>query len=401
MKKALITGASGTVGKALTQYLQTQSVDVVAWDREAVSSDDYHAMENYVRAIQPDVLFHLAVPSNLTGRPNESWHVNYEWTSELAWITHVLGVTFVYTSTVMVFSNQVDGPFTPSSQPTAEAGYGYEKRRAEEQVFHQNPNAIVARLGWQIGQAAGSNNMVDFLSRQANEHGEIRASTRWYPACSFLEDTAAALYTLAQGKPGLYLVDSNDQWTFYDIVQALKSQHDELWDVVETGDFVHDQRMIDSRVPMPRLQTRLPALSDAVAQAETAPPTPAAEAPASVAAVAPVPEPETAPEVVAEAPPAASPTSDGTELFDTMHPEGKHAPTVLKSSYDAIKTRIIAYLEAHGTSKLRDITADIERNVTNLEKSTTWYVNVVKLDLEARGIIERVPNKSPQQLRLK
>ena len=29
-----------------------------------------------------------------------------------------------------------------------------------------------------------------------------------------------------------------------------------------------------------------------------------------------------------------------------------------------------------------------------------WYLTTVKLDLEARNIIERIPNKSPQQLRL-
>ena len=31
--------------------------------------------------------------------------------------------------------------------------------------------------------------------------------------------------------------------------------------------------------------------------------------------------------------------------------------------------------------------------------STTWYCTVVKLDLEARGLIERVPGARPQRLR--
>lgn len=385
MKKALITGANGTVGKALTQYLQAQSVEVVAWDRSEVSIDDYYVMENYVREVQPDALFHLAVPSSATGRPNESWFVNYEWTSELAWITNVLGVSFVFTSTVMVFTDSVNGPFTPSSQPNAEAGYGYEKRVAEERVFHQNPNAVVARLGWQIGTKTGSNNMVDYLSRQMSDNGAVRASTRWYPACSFLADTSAALYRLAQSKPGIYLVDSNDQWTFHDIATALQTEHGHDWKIVATEDFVQDQRMLDSRVGMPKLAERLPSL---LGEPEAAP--------EPVEAPAPMVEPP-APEPVA----AATAESDEPELFDTMHPEGKHAPTVVKSSYDRIKARIISYLETHGTSKLKDITGDVERNVSNLEKSTTWYVNVVKLDLEARGIIERVPNKSPQQLRLK
>ncbi len=31
--------------------------------------------------------------------------------------------------------------------------------------------------------------------------------------------------------------------------------------------------------------------------------------------------------------------------------------------------------------------------------SIPWYVTTVKLDLEARGILERVPGKGPQRLR--
>ena len=32
--------------------------------------------------------------------------------------------------------------------------------------------------------------------------------------------------------------------------------------------------------------------------------------------------------------------------------------------------------------------------------SISWYVTTIKLDLEARGIIERIPKKRPQTLKL-
>ena len=34
------------------------------------------------------------------------------------------------------------------------------------------------------------------------------------------------------------------------------------------------------------------------------------------------------------------------------------------------------------------------------EGSVTWYVTTVKLDLEARGTLKRVPNSRPQLVRL-
>jgi hypothetical protein len=34
------------------------------------------------------------------------------------------------------------------------------------------------------------------------------------------------------------------------------------------------------------------------------------------------------------------------------------------------------------------------------EGSVSWYVTTVKLDLETRGVVERVPGQKPQRLRL-
>jgi len=258
--KAVITGARGTVGSALSKHLTAQGHEVVAWDRAVVPIDRYQPMEDFVRHEKPDALFHLAIASRSTGVANESWLVNYEWTSELAWITRQLGVRFVFTSSVMVFTDNAKGPLTVESVPDATEGYGREKLLAEQRVFHQNPNAIVARLGWQIGDAPGSNNMLDFFAKQSAANGSVQASRKWYPACSFVCDTAAALAWLTSAKPGLYLVDSNTRWNFYEIALALNEKHDRAWKISATDAFVYDQRMLDPRVPIPSLQRTLTGL---------------------------------------------------------------------------------------------------------------------------------------------
>jgi dTDP-4-dehydrorhamnose reductase len=230
---------------------------VVCWDRNDVPVDDYWAMEGFVRSVAPDVLFHLATASQPTGRPGESWLINYEWTSELAWITRTLGVCFVFSSTTLVFSNEARGPFTRESKPDATQGYGYEKRRAEERVFHQNPEARVVRLGWQIGEHPSGNNMVAFLEEKMRQEGRVEASTRWYPACSMLDDTVRALLALVEAGPGLYMFDSNERWTFYEIARALNARHGGRWRVEPSEHFVFDQRMKDDRVKLPSLKERL------------------------------------------------------------------------------------------------------------------------------------------------
>lgn len=258
--KAIVTGANGTVGQALKTRLEEHGWEVVPWDRKAVSIQEYWSMETFIRSVAPDAFFHLAIASKQEGLHNESWLVNWQWPSELAWITRQLQIPFVYTSTVLVFREDQQGPFLPETSPGATEGYGAEKRWAEERVRFQNPQAHVARLGWQIGREAGSNNMIDFLEKQQRERGRISASRRWLPACSFLEDTADALERLVAADPGVYHIDSNRGWTFHEIVTALNALRGNPWKVEPTDDFVWDQRLLELNLVMAPLTDRLPGL---------------------------------------------------------------------------------------------------------------------------------------------
>ena len=252
-----MTGRRGTVGSALAEAIHRAGGEVVRWDRAAVPIDDYGEMRAFVGDTRPDALFHLAAASQPTqphAAAEESWRVNYEWTSELAWLTRELGIPFIFTSTVMVFTRDNPGPYTVASRPDAEHDYGLQKRRAEERAFTQNPAARVARLGWQIGHDRSGNQMVAWLA----ERTRVEASRRWIPACSFLDDTAAALLRLGTMRPGLYHVDANDGWTFYDLASAITAHHNLDTEIEPAWDHAHDQRLLDPRLPLPSLTDRLP-----------------------------------------------------------------------------------------------------------------------------------------------
>jgi dTDP-4-dehydrorhamnose reductase len=237
--------------------LISQQVEVVGWDRTAVPPNNLPAAEQFLDTVRPDVLYHLAVPSQSTGIENEGWLVNVEWPMQLARLCHQRGIRFLFTSSVMVFTNDAVGPFTLESVPDAREGYGFEKVTAEQRVREANPEAVIARLGWQIGASPGSNNMIDFLAKQE----VVRASEKWFPACSFLADTAVALQNLAHATPDLYLLDSNDRWNFYEIASALNDFHGNQWRIEKTADFIYDQRMRDARANLPSLDKRLPTLA--------------------------------------------------------------------------------------------------------------------------------------------
>jgi hypothetical protein len=86
----------------------------------------------------------------------------------------------------------------------------------------------------------------------------------------------------------------------------------------------------------------------------------------------------------------------------TLHPvEGKEGVNISRSKYALMRETIIAILSERGEltfSELGDETND--RLVGRFEGSIRWYYTTVKLDLEARGIIERIGPGSPQRIRL-
>lgn len=256
--KALVTGARGTVGSVLCQLMQQRQMEVVHWNRQIVPIDDYQRMEDFVQEVSPDVLFHLAYDSKRRGSIHESWKINFEWPGQLAWITRKLNVKFLFTSTNLVFSKRKKGPFLPGTIPEEENGYGYEKRMAEDRVLYQNRDAIIARLGWQIGINAGSNNMMDYLQRQIDESGMIQANINWKPACSFLTDTCEVLLELAiDFSPSVYMIDANREWNFFEIASALKQLHNNDWKIIPVQGEDLDNRMIDQRIKINSLKGHL------------------------------------------------------------------------------------------------------------------------------------------------
>lgn len=259
---ALVTGASGTVGRAVVARLRADGHRATSWDRAAAPPDDYAAMQRFVRHHRPDALVHLAIASRPTGRADEATLVNVHWPSELAWLCREEGVCLVFASTTMVFSDDAVGPFTVASRPDAASGYGAQKREAEARVAAQNPEACIVRLGWQIGDDPddGGNHMLAWMAAQVATHGHVEASTRWLPATAHVDDTAAALVAACDRRPGLYHADSNEGWTFFDLASALAAHVGRGWTVRPTDAFVYDQRLLDSRQGLPPLAARYPGL---------------------------------------------------------------------------------------------------------------------------------------------
>jgi len=91
-------------------------------------------------------------------------------------------------------------------------------------------------------------------------------------------------------------------------------------------------------------------------------------------------------------------------LCETPTP-GKQPTRIDRWKYDLLRSAILAILreEEQGLS-FQEVAGRIQSRLSPAELeqlgSLGWYTTTVKLDLEVKGEIERIPGKRPQHLRL-
>jgi len=90
------------------------------------------------------------------------------------------------------------------------------------------------------------------------------------------------------------------------------------------------------------------------------------------------------------------------ERILTKHPAGKNGVNILLSRYEQIRNYIVDTIKEEGEITFSDLgDKAVEDLSDSFDGKVLWYITTVKLDLEARGVIERIPRTSPHKLRMK
>jgi hypothetical protein len=92
-----------------------------------------------------------------------------------------------------------------------------------------------------------------------------------------------------------------------------------------------------------------------------------------------------------------------SERIQTLHPdENKAVVNIDRHKYELVREAILATIRERGQVLFKQLSGEVtERLPESFDGSVGWYTTTVKLDLEARGLIERLPDKSPQVLQMR
>lgn len=91
-----------------------------------------------------------------------------------------------------------------------------------------------------------------------------------------------------------------------------------------------------------------------------------------------------------------------SDRIQTKHPDpAKQGVRIDRGKYEAVRHAITDALAKAGEMTFTELRSAVEARLTgSFNGSIRWYYTTVKLDLEARGTIVRIPKSRPQRIRI-
>ncbi|MBC8204505.1 SDR family oxidoreductase [bacterium] len=164
MKKLLITGASGLIGRSLMKHCHNRFDVIGTYNTTDYKPDnsvlkklnltDTAELEQCLDAINPEVVIHTAAVSSISGcekDPKLTEEVNYRASAQLAAFCVRKDIRLIYLSSDMVF-NGVKGNYSEDDEPHPINQYGKSKYSAEEAIKGICQNYVIARLNLVYGK---------------------------------------------------------------------------------------------------------------------------------------------------------------------------------------------------------------------------------------------------------
>ena len=179
MKKVLVTGCNGQLGRAIRKEYADENVEFINTDivesEGVVSLDitDVDAVLNLARDKKPDVIFNCAAHTNVD-KCEEQWDLAYKINAlgprNLSIAARELDAKMIHVSTDYVFEGNGTKPYTEFDEPNPVSAYGKTKLEGEKFVKEFAPKHFILRTAWLYGDGK---NFVKTMLKLSENHDEV------------------------------------------------------------------------------------------------------------------------------------------------------------------------------------------------------------------------------------
>lgn len=179
MKKILVTGCNGQLGRAIRKEYAASDVEFINTDvvegEGVVSLDitDVDAVLKLVRAEKPDVIINCAAHTNVD-KCEEQWDLAYKINAigprNLSIAATEADAKMIHVSTDYVFEGNGTRPYTEFNAPNPVSAYGKTKLEGENFVKEFAKKHFILRTAWLYGDGK---NFVKTMLALAENHDEL------------------------------------------------------------------------------------------------------------------------------------------------------------------------------------------------------------------------------------
>ena len=217
MKKILITGCNGQLGRALNQLLAGQDIEIINTDVDTLDICDREQVLRLVRDNKPDTIIncaaHTAVDKCETDKENAR-RINALGPENLALAAREVDARMIQVSTDYVFDGSGKKPYVETDKPCPQSVYGSTKLAGEQAVINAKDKYYIVRTAWLYGDG---NNFVKTMLRLAEERDTITVVND-----QFGSPTSA----LELGRMLLHIADTEDYGIYHGTCEGFTSWYE-------------------------------------------------------------------------------------------------------------------------------------------------------------------------------
>lgn len=154
MKKILVTGCNGQLGKAIQKEYESEAAELILTDVADLDITDNAQVLQFVREHKPQVIMNCAAHTAVD-LCEEQWDLAYRINAigprNLAIAATQTGAKLMHISTDYVFSGDGDHPYTEFDPVGPNSAYGKTKLEGERFVQQFAKNYFIIRTAWLYG----------------------------------------------------------------------------------------------------------------------------------------------------------------------------------------------------------------------------------------------------------